>query len=157
MAKTVGKGKGSTLRGRVSAEPETELVDSSSDEPRDEELVGDEEFMAPEEDEPPEDTADEIGSGNSALVPSDIPAEIRHVEGRPRTVHIPEWMMGNIVTRYAAESFVELYSNTTWPTWREAWNFTLIVIAMSTVIAIILGVADLGLAHVLTWFVGLGK
>ena len=46
----------------------------------------------------------------------------------------PEWMMGNAVTRYAAESFVELYSNTTWPTWREAWNFTLIVLAMAAVV-----------------------
>ena len=155
MAKTIGKGKGSTLRRRVSAEPEAELVDSSSDEPRDEELV------APEDDEPeyePEyDAADEVGSGSSALAPSDIPSDIRRIEGRPRSVHIPEWMMANSVTRYAAESFVELYANTTWPTWRQAWNFTLIVIAMSTVIAIILGVADLGLVQVLNWFVGLGK
>ena len=46
MAKTVGKGKGSSLRGRVSAEPEADLVDSSSDEPRDEEqdVAEDDEF-----------------------------------------------------------------------------------------------------------------
>jgi preprotein translocase SecE subunit len=151
VAKTIGRGKGSTLRGRVSAEPEAELVDSSSDESRDDELD------VPEDDEPEDDAADEVDSGNAVLASSDIPSDIRHIEGRPRSVHIPEWMMGNAVTRYAAESFVELYSNTTWPTWREAWNFTLIVIAMSTVIAIILGVADLGLVHVLNWFLGLGK
>jgi preprotein translocase SecE subunit len=152
VAKTVGKGKGSSLRGRVSALPEAELVDSSNDD------LQAEEYVAPmEEDEPLADTTDSIASGRGALTRSDIPSGVRRIEGRPRSVHIPEWMMGNAVTRYAAESFVELYSNTTWPTWREAWNFTLIVIVMSAVIAIILGIADLGLVQVLTWFVGLGK
>jgi preprotein translocase SecE subunit len=151
VAKTVGKGKGSSLRARISAEPETDLVDSSSDEPRDEELA------IPEDDELEADTGDEVPAGGAVLAPSDIPSELHRIEGRPRSVHIPEWMMGNAVTRYAAESFVELYTNTTWPTWREAWNFTLIVIVISTVVAIILGIADLGLVQVLTWFVGLGK
>ena len=152
MAKTIGKGKGSSLRGRVSAEPEAETVDSSSDDTQDEELV------ASEDDEPLADASDSIRSERSALTTrSDLPSEVHRVEGRPRSVHIPEWMMRNAVTRYAAESFVELYSNTTWPTWREAWNFTLIVLVMSTAVAIILGIADLGLVQVLTWFVGLGK
>ncbi len=153
MAKTVGKGKSSSFRGRVSTEPETELVDSSGDdEPRAEE------FDDSEDDEEPQDeAADELHPDGSMLAPSDIPSEVRRIEGRPRTVHIPEWMMGNPVTRYAAESFVELYANTTWPTWREAWNFTFIVIVMSAIIAIILGVADLGLVQVLDWFVKLGK
>ena len=151
MAKTVGKGKGSSLRGRISAEPEADLVDSSGDEPRDDEqdVAEDDEFEA--------EAGDGMRSGNAVLAPSDIPAELHRIEGRPRTVHIPEWMMGNAVTRYAAESFVELYSNTTWPTWREAWNFTLIVLAMAAVVGVILGVADLGLTQLLTWFVSLGK
>jgi preprotein translocase SecE subunit len=151
VAKTVGKGKGSSLHARISAEPETDLVDSSGSEPQDEERADarDDDFEA--------DTGDEMSSGGEVLAPSDIPVELHRVEGRPRTVHIPEVLMGNAVTRYAAESFVELYTNTTWPTWRAAWNFTLIVIVMSAVVGIILGIADLGLVHVLTWFVGLGK
>jgi preprotein translocase SecE subunit len=151
VAKTVGKGKSYSLRGRLSAEPEADLVDSSGDEPRDEEedVAEDDEFEA--------ETGDRMRSGSAVLAPSDIPAELHRIEGRPRTVHIPEWMMGNFFTRYAAESFVELYTNTTWPTWREAWNFTLIVLVMSAVVGVILGVADLGLTQVLTWFVGLGK
>jgi len=44
----------------------------------------------------------------------------------------------------------------TWPTWNEAWNWTLIVIAMSAIVALILAAADLGLARLLTWVVGLG-
>jgi hypothetical protein len=34
----------------------------------------------------------------------------------------------------------------------EAWNMTLVVIAMSAVVAIILGVADAGLIKGLGWF-----
>ena len=151
MAKTAGKGKASGFRGPVSTEPETDLDDSSVDESAEEEL------LAPEDDESFSDTADELRSGSSVLAHTDMPSEIRHIEVRPRTVHIPEWMMGNFFTRYAAESFVELYSNTTWPTWREAWNFTFIVIVMAIVIAVILGIADLGLTQVLNWFVHLGK
>jgi preprotein translocase SecE subunit len=153
VAKTVGKGKGSGLRGRVSAEPEAELVDSSNED------LQAEEYVAPMEDEALDGADDDsiVPRGGDLAPRSDIPSEVRRIEGRPRSVHIPEWMMGNVVTRYAAESFVELYSNTTWPTWRAAWNFTLIVIVMSAVVAIILGIADLGLVQVLTWFVGLGK
>ena len=151
MAKTVGKGKSSSLRGRTSAEPETDLVDSSSDEPRE-----DEQDVA-EDDELEDETGDGIEVGQRLLAPSDIPAELHRVEGRPRTVHIPEWIMGNVITRYAAESIVELCTNTTWPTWREAWNFTLIVLVMAAIVGVILGVADLGLTQVLTWFLGLGK
>jgi preprotein translocase SecE subunit len=65
--------------------------------------------------------------------------------------------MGNAVTRYAAESANELWTNTTWPTWREAWNFTLIVLVMAAVVAVILGIADLGLTQLLTTFLRLGK
>ena len=71
-----------------------------------------------------------------------------------RTYTVPAWTLGNPVTRFIAESYIEL-RKVTWPTWREAWNWTLIVIAMSAVIALILAVADLGLARLLTWVVGL--
>lgn len=71
-----------------------------------------------------------------------------------RTYTVPAWTLGNPVTRFIAESYIEL-RKVTWPTWREAWNWTLIVIAMSAVIALILALADLGLARLLTWVVGL--
>ncbi len=72
-----------------------------------------------------------------------------------RTYTVPAWTLGNPVTRFIAESYIEL-RKVTWPTWNEAWNWTLIVIAMSAVVAIILAVADLGLTKLLTWVVGLG-
>ena len=72
-----------------------------------------------------------------------------------RTYTVPSWTLGNPVTRFIAESYIEL-RKVTWPTWREAWNWTLIVIAMSAVVALILAAADLGLTKLLTWVVGLG-
>lgn len=71
-----------------------------------------------------------------------------------RTYTVPAWTLGNPITRFIAESYIEL-RKVTWPTWREAWNWTLVVIAMSAVIAIILAVADIGLARLLTWIVSL--
>jgi preprotein translocase SecE subunit len=73
-----------------------------------------------------------------------------------RTYNVPAWTQGNPVTRFIAESYVEL-RKVTWPTWNEAWNWTLIVIAMSALIALILAGADLGLTKALTWLVGLGR
>jgi preprotein translocase SecE subunit len=155
VAKTVGKGKSSSLRGRISAKPESDLVDSSSDDLRDEEQA-----MAEERDDDFEDdTGDEPSPRDAALTPSDIPVELHRVEGRPRTLpfRFPEWVMANPVTRYAAESIIELYQNTTWPTWREAWNFTMIVLVMAAFVGLILGIADLGLTQLLTAFLRIGK
>lgn len=72
-----------------------------------------------------------------------------------RTYSVPAWTQGNPITRFIADSYVEL-RKVNWPTWGEAWNWTLVVIAMSAIIALILAAADLGLGKVLTWLVGLG-
>ncbi|HEX6544353.1 MAG TPA: preprotein translocase subunit SecE [Ktedonobacterales bacterium] len=71
-----------------------------------------------------------------------------------RTYTVPAWTLGNPITRFIAESYIEL-RKVTWPTWSEAWNWTLVVIAMSAVVALILAVADIGLSRLLTWVIGL--
>lgn len=71
-----------------------------------------------------------------------------------RTYTVPGWTLRNPITRFMAESYIEL-RKVTWPTWGEAWNWTLVVVAMSAFVAIILALADLGLARALTWLVGL--
>lgn len=71
-----------------------------------------------------------------------------------RTYTVPGWTLGNPVTRFIAESYIEL-RKVTWPTLSEAWNWTLVVIGMSAVIALILAGADLGLSKLLTWLIGL--
>ncbi len=115
-------------------------------EPRDDdqelpEDVGDDEVLTPEDTE----------AINRALArgPQTVVAPAR------RAVVMPSFMYGNPVTRYIAESITEL-SKVTAPSTREAWNMTLVVIAFSALIALILGVADLGLLRALSWLINLG-
>lgn len=49
------------------------------------------------------------------------------------------------VVRFARESYHELRYKVTWPTFQEARNMTLVVIALSTVVGLVLGLVDLGL------------
>lgn len=53
----------------------------------------------------------------------------------------------NAAIRFFLESYYELRHKVTWPTFEEARNMTIAVIALSVVIGIILGVADFGLLH----------
>jgi preprotein translocase SecE subunit len=47
--------------------------------------------------------------------------------------------------RFVREAYHELRYKVTWPTFQEARNMTLVVIALSAAIGILLGVVDLGL------------
>lgn len=49
------------------------------------------------------------------------------------------------VVSFVREAYRELRYKVTWPTFPEARNMTLIVIALSTVVGIILGLVDAGL------------
>lgn len=159
MAKTIGKDKAPT-RARL-AESEAEPVgDRTNDEPRDEDMVEaeDDEDLALAVAESPAGVTDEDDDENdTSLVLSDsagalareMPAQVAR-----RGMHAPNWMMGNGFTRYIAEAYEELLK-VTWPTWSEAWTMTLVVIAMSAVVAAILGLADIGLIRALSWIVSL--
>lgn len=145
MAQTIRKDKGSTPRARTSPDMEdVPMAPLAEDDPRDEEL--------------PEDSGDD-----EALSPEDADAINRALARSPQTVAVPtrralvmpSFMYGNPVTRYIAESITEI-SKVTAPSTREAWNMTFVVIAFSAVIALILGLADLGLLRALTWLIGLG-
>jgi preprotein translocase subunit SecE len=61
-------------------------------------------------------------------------------------------MMANPITRYLVECANELLK-VTWPDRRDAWNSTLVVIAMSVVVSVILGAADFGLNQLVAWIV----
>jgi preprotein translocase SecE subunit len=141
-------------RSRAASAAETEPVgDPSNDEPRDEDIV-----VAGESD----DTADDLeatpesddveATGRELAVPADN--ALAHRTGTTsvaRGVTVPAPLMANPITRFMAESYLEL-RKVTWPTMNEAWNMTLIVIAMSAIVAVILGVADAGLVKALGWF-----
>src|SRR6266436_6260404 len=51
----------------------------------------------------------------------------------------------NRIVRFVRESYYELRYKVTWPTFQEARNMTLVVIALSAAVGIVLGIADLGL------------
>ncbi len=142
MAKTIGKERGSGIRARAAADAKSGSAgDPSNDEPRDEDTVMAEEDGAELEDE-------QIVLPARAVVQRQ-PAPVAHTG-------IPEPLMANPLTRFIIESYYEL-RKVTWPTPREAWNMTLIVIAMSALVAAVLGAADFGLVRALTWVVSLGS
>lgn len=53
----------------------------------------------------------------------------------------------NAIIRFILDSYYELRFKVTWPTFEEARNMTIAVLALSVVVGIILGIADFGLLH----------
>lgn len=164
MAKTIGKEKASLARARTAGAEAEPIGDQPDDEPRDEDIVdaeSDEELpQAVADDEIEDVTSDDEGDLDEEDLRLVVP-ERSAVVAPPSTIthrgmHAPEWMMNNFFLRPLAESYEEL-RKVSWPTWSEAWTMTLAVIAMSAVIAIILGLADIGLIRALEWIVGLGS
>lgn len=172
MAKTIGKEKAPTRARTRAADPEAEPVgDRTNDEPRDEDMVeaeDDEELASGvasttladvADDDLDEDSEDEEDHEDTSLVLSDSAGALARSLPAPAThrgMHTPGWMMNNGITRPIAESIEELLK-VTWPTWGEAWMMTLVVIAMSVVVAAILGIADIALIRALSWITSIGS
>lgn len=88
-------------------------------------------------------------------VADEVALESAGTYGRPLTrtsggLTVPGWANANPITRYFFECYIEL-RKTTWPATNEAWTMTLIVIAMSIGVAILLGAADYGFNNLVTW------
>lgn len=151
MAKTIGKEKNSLTRTRAGAQAESMRAGDAqaADESRNEDLVVADETELND----PSIVEDEADDRELAL-PAD--STVARRPSSTRAVAVPAWASRYALTRFIAESAIELWKNVTWPTRAEAWNMTLIVIAMSAVVAVILGIADLGLIHMLQWIVSLG-
>lgn len=49
------------------------------------------------------------------------------------------------IVRFVREAYRELRYKVTWPTFPEARNMTLVVIALSTIVGVVLGLVDTGL------------
>jgi len=60
------------------------------------------------------------------------------------------------MVRFVREAYHELRYKVTWPTFEEARNMTFVVIALSAAIALLLGIADLGLTKLFFLFTKLG-
>lgn len=70
-------------------------------------------------------------------------------------IYVPPALLGNRVTRWLAESYIEL-RKVTWPEPRDAWNMSMVVIVVSVIMALALAAIDFGLGHLLSYFVSLG-
>ncbi len=110
-------------------------------------------------------TDDENADGEYALVSSDLAvsrssaSSVAHREPAPARSGFLGFILRFLLlipgARFVAASAQELRKVTA-PTPREAWNMTLLVIAMSAVLALLLGAADLVLIQGLQWVVHLG-
>jgi preprotein translocase SecE subunit len=62
--------------------------------------------------------------------------------------------LNNPPGRFLTASYREL-KLVTWPSRRDTWNWSLVVIGVAVAIAILLGAADLGLSKFVTWWLSL--
>jgi preprotein translocase subunit SecE len=159
---TTNKDRRLAARSRAARTPlvDDEALREGESDPADESMMDDETAF---DDEPGFDDEEDVADDDVAQEPQNaLPAAFANDQALMstadrtalRTYTVPAWTLGNPFTRFIAESYIEL-RKVTWPTWREAWNWTLVVIAMSAVVALILAASDLGLSRLLTWLVGL--
>jgi preprotein translocase subunit SecE len=150
MAQTRSGGKGSAARARDAAARQAQVDEIENMATDDDALNGDEDSS--EEDVLAEDEiVDEAVSGGSERAVTRASSQ-----ATAERTGAPAWVMGNPFTRYIYESIVEL-RKVTWPTRQQTWQLTLVVIAMSAFVAILLGLFDLGLVKLIGYLITLRK
>ncbi|MGZ6308747.1 MAG: preprotein translocase subunit SecE [Ktedonobacterales bacterium] len=146
MAKTISKDKGPSTRAR-SVAPRSDAANAAVNDD-----LRDEDTLASDENVVPDDTSDEqeFEAGGELAVDSNRAVARRTRTEEVETGGVMGYLLSHSFTRYFAESYLEM-RKVTWPTATDARNMTIIVIAMSAFVAIVLGVADIGLTRALEW------
>lgn len=147
MAKTVDTAKNSAAEDVLDDEVSQDIDDADSVAPTDEE---EEEDLSLEVDPTARD--EEPTAGRSLATTRSDAAVIHDAAGG---ITVPPALMGNPVTRWLAESYIEL-RKVTWPERNEAWNMSMVVVVVSVIMSLALAAADFGLGHLLSYFVSLG-
>jgi preprotein translocase subunit SecE len=150
MAQTTSGGKGSAASARDAAARQAQ-VDEIENMATDDALDGDETNGDDEDVLAEDEIVDEAVSGGSERAVSRASSQ-----ATAERTGAPAWIMGNPFTRYIYESYVEL-RKVTWPTRQQTWQLTLVVIAMSAFVAILLGLFDLGLTKLIGYLVTLPR
>jgi preprotein translocase SecE subunit len=103
------------------------------------------------------DEADDAGEADERLAVAPV-ADAEHiaVSRRVAGVEAPAALLKNPFTRGLTEAYIEL-RKVTWPTRRDAWNMTIVVIVVSAIMAGLLAASDWGLGHLLSYFVSIPK
>jgi preprotein translocase SecE subunit len=68
-------------------------------------------------------------------------------EARSSSSTLQSSLRKNVIIRFILDAYYELRFKVTWPTFEEARNMTIAVLALSVVVGAILGIADFGLLH----------
>jgi preprotein translocase SecE subunit len=63
-------------------------------------------------------------------------------------------LMNSAAGRFVRSSYRELRL-VTWPSRRDTWNWSLVVVGVCVAVAVLLGVADFGLSRFVTWWLSL--
>jgi preprotein translocase subunit SecE len=147
MAQTRSGSKGSAARARDAA-----ASDAQADEIEDMAAEDDDALESDDEDVLAEDEiVDEaLNDGGERAVARASSRTVAAPTGAPA------WVLGNGFTRYIYESYVEL-RKVTWPTREQTWQLTLVVLAMSAFVAILLGLFDLALVKLIGYVISLRK
>jgi preprotein translocase subunit SecE len=150
MAQTTSGGKGSAASARDAAARQAQ-VDEIEDMAKDDDALDGDETNDDEDVLAEDEIVDEAVSGGSERAVSRASSQ-----ATAERTGAPAWIMGNPFTRYIYESYVEL-RKVTWPTRQQTWQLTLVVIAMSAFVAILLGLFDLGLVKLIGYLITLRK
>ncbi|HEY7094176.1 MAG TPA: preprotein translocase subunit SecE [Ktedonobacterales bacterium] len=151
MAQTTSGGKGSAASARDAAARQAQVDEIENMATDDDALEGDETNGDDEDVLAEDEIVDEAVSGGSERAVSRASSQ-----ATAERTGAPAWIMGNPFTRYIYESYVEL-RKVTWPTRQQTWQLTLVVIAMSAFVAVLLGLFDLGLTKLIGYLVTLPR
>ena len=145
MAKTIDREKNSAAR--------------TSDDTRESQDVEEQDLVNDaESDEGFVDDASDMPEADEELAVAPVDEERIVTRTGAAGVQAPDALLKNPLTRGLTEAYLEL-RKVTWPTRRDAWNMTIVVIVVSAIMAGLLALSDFGLGHLLTYLVnaGLGK
>lgn len=145
MAKTIDREKNSAAR--------------TSDDTRESQDVEEQDLVNDaESDEGFVDDASDMPEADEELAVAPVDEERIVTRTGAAGVQAPDALLKNPLTRGLTEAYIEL-RKVTWPTRRDAWNMTIVVIVVSAIMAGLLALSDFGLGHLLTYLVnaGLGK
>lgn len=150
MAKTIDRENNSAARtsDAVREPQDVEEMDPVNEEQPEDDFDAEE---APEID-------DEADQADESLAVAPVPGAEERLVARHSSagVQVPAALLANPFTKGLAEAYIEL-RKVTWPTRREAWNMTIIVIVVSAIMAGLLAASDWGLGHLLSYFVSIPK
>ena len=145
MAKTIDREKNSAAR--------------TSDDTRESQDVEEQDLVNDaESDEGFVDDASDMPEADEELAVAPVDEERIVTRTGAAGVQAPDALLKNPLTRGLTEAYIEL-RKVTWPTRRDAWNMTIVVIVVSAIMAGLLALSDFGLGHLLTYLVnaGLGR